>query len=172
LVDAIREMSSANGPGHETLQFGVSPRGRLVTRVLIAVVALVTLWLAAATAFLAKGPFDLRVLLVVAFMLITVVVVVGLERRMVRSTVTADPSGLRIDNGLGTHFVAWSDVEGFVADLNRPFLVDVERTDGPPIPMAGIRPTPFGKQRGPVWDSIHQLETYRRRMIPNPSEER
>ena len=158
-------MSSTSGAGHETLQFGVSPRARLVARILIAVVALASLWIAVAAALLAAGPYDLRVLPVVAFTLIAVVVVVGMERRMVRSTVMADPSGLRIDNGLGTHFVAWSDVEGFVADRNRPFLVNVERTGGPPIPMAGIRPTPFGR-RSPDWDSIRQLETYRRRMIP------
>jgi hypothetical protein len=85
-----------------------------------------------------------------------------LDRRILRVSVTAKPSGLYIYNGLRTHVVTWPEVEGFESS-SRPYLMAVRRTHGRPIPMAGITPGLFGNLV-PQTESMQELEAYWRRM--------
>jgi hypothetical protein len=82
-----------------------------------------------------------------------------LERRLVRATVTATPQGLYVFNGLRRHFVPWSEVAGFEPS-SRAFLFAVKRTNGRPLPMAGLTPGSFGR-RGPQLESLERLKEYR-----------
>jgi Bacterial PH domain len=122
-----------------TLRFGT----KLVLRVYVAVNAAVAVLVDVA---LVAGPninTVVRVLSFVAWTIIGGLLVVWLDRCVVRVSVTAKPSGLYIYNGLRTHVVTWAEVEGFEAS-SRPYLMAVKRTHGRPIPMAGITPGLFG----------------------------
>jgi hypothetical protein len=104
-----------------------------------------------------------RIIAVGALTSIGVLTVVWAERRMVKATVKATPSGLYIDNGFRKYIVRWSEVVAFENSW-RPFQVAVKRTHGRPISMASITPGWFGKltpQRG----KVQELEAYWQRMI-------
>jgi hypothetical protein len=87
---------------------------------------------------------------------------IWLERRGIRAYVVASPVGIYVFNGLRTHFVPWSEVEGF-EDSSRPFLLAIRRSKGRPLPMAGLTPGSFGN-RVPQAESLEQLEGYWRRV--------
>jgi hypothetical protein len=146
-----------------TLRFGIRPRAKIISRIFIIVYAAILLLIDVAVVV---GP-DLNLAARIALFITSTVVGSALigwcERRMVRASVTANPSGLYIYNGLGTHVVTWPEVKGF-EDSSRPFLMAVKRAHGRPIPMAGITPELFGN-RGPQRDSMQELEAYWRRMV-------
>jgi hypothetical protein len=84
-----------------------------------------------------------RIALIGAVAFVMVPVLVWSWRRMIGSSVIADRDGLRIYNGLATHVVLWSEVEGF-GDSSRPFLLAVRRHEQRPITMCGLTPGAFG----------------------------
>jgi hypothetical protein len=82
----------------------------------------------------------------VGFMTTTTILLpfsVYMTRRLLRAYVIGDGSGLRIYNGIRTHVIPWSEVEGFVGS-SRPFLMAVKRTHGRALTMTGITPGPLG----------------------------
>ncbi len=144
------------------MHFGVRPPARRIARIYIAVIAASFVVCDAMLIFAPRVDATPRLLLVLIQTVVGGLLVAFMERRMVRASVTANSSGLRIYNGLATHAVAWPEVEGF-EDSSRPFLMAVKRTHGRPIPMAGITPGLFGN-RGPQQESMRELETYWQRM--------
>lgn len=67
------------------------------------------------------------------------------KRRLLDSMVIAAPDALRVYNGLGTHVLPWSEIEGF-RPSSKPFLMAVQRTHGRPVTMAGLTPGMFGNR--------------------------
>jgi hypothetical protein len=103
-----------------------------------------------------------RVLMFVAATGVGTLQLIWLERRGIRACVVATPAGIRVFNGLRTHCVPWSEVEGF-EDSSRPFLLAIKRTKARALPMAGLTPGSFGN-RAPQTESLKQLEDYWRRV--------
>jgi hypothetical protein len=145
-----------------TLRFGIRPRARIISRIVIIVYAAVFLLIDVAVVVGPNLKLSVRIALFITSTVIGTALIGWCERRMVRASVTASPSGLFIYNGLGTHVVTWPEVKGF-EDSSRPFLMAVKRAHGRPIPMAGITPELFGN-RGPQRESMRELEAYWRRI--------
>jgi hypothetical protein len=159
LGDAAR----ADEPGRDVLQFGVRPGARLVSQILIIVSAASLILMDVALIVGTRGNPAVRIIDFIVVNIVGVPFVVWLKRRLLDATVRADPSGLYIFNGLGTHVVAWREVEGF-GPSSRPFLLAVKRTCGRPIPMAGITPETFGRREAQRED-MRELEEYWRRTV-------
>jgi hypothetical protein len=145
------------------LHFDIPPGQRLLGRVFIFGFA-ASLVLTTAIPILAPHASIVgRIVSVIAITSIGALTVVWLERRMVRSTVNATPSGLRIYNGIRTYVVRWHEVVAFERS-SRPFQMAVKRTHGRPISMAAITPGWFGNLR-PQLEKMQELEAYWRRMV-------
>jgi hypothetical protein len=149
--------------GHDTVRFEVRRGARVVVRTLMTVGACGYALLAVASIVGPGLSFFVRVLMFVGATGIGTLQLIWLERRGIRACVVATPAGIRVFNGLRTHFVPWSEVEGF-EDSSRPFLLAIKRTKARPLPMAGLTPGSFGN-RAPQAESLEQLEGYWRRVI-------
>jgi hypothetical protein len=79
----------------------------------------------------------------------------------------ADPAGIRVFNGLRTHFVPWDEVEGFEAS-SRPFLLAIKRSNGRPLAMAGLTPGSFGNV-APQTEDFERPEGYWHRVTGRKS---
>jgi hypothetical protein len=156
----------AIGPAHEygpdAVRFEVRRGARIVVRTLMLVGAC-GYALLAVVAIVGPGLSVLvRVLMFVVATSVGTLQLIWLERRGIRACVVATPGGIRVFNGLRTHFVPWTEVEGFEGS-SRPFLLAIRRTKGRPLPMAGLTPGSFGN-RAPQAESLEQLEGYWRRV--------
>lgn len=144
--------------GPDAVRFEVRRGARAVVRMLMAVSA----WgygVVAVAAVVGPGlSFFVRVLIFVVATGVGALQLIWLERRGIRACVVATPAGIRVFNGLRTHFVPWSEVEGF-ENSSRPFLLAIKRTKARPLPMAGLTPGSFGN-RAPQAESLEQLECY------------
>jgi hypothetical protein len=148
--------------GPDAVRFEVRRGARIVVRMLMAVSA----WgygVVAVAAVVGPGLSSfVRVLMFAVATGAGTLQLIWLERRGIRACVVATPTGIRVFNGLRTHFVPWSEVEGFESS-SRPFLLAIKRTKARPLPMAGLTPGSFGN-RTPQAESLEQLEGYRRRV--------
>lgn len=133
-----------------------------MVRMLMAVGACVYALLAVVAIVGPDLSFFARVLMFAAATGVGTLQLIWLERRGIRACVVATPDGIRVFNGLRTHFVPWPEVEGF-EDSSRPFLLAIKRTKARPLPMAGLTPGSFGN-RAPQTESLEQLEGYWRRV--------
>jgi hypothetical protein len=151
----------ADEGGPDAVKFEVRRGARIVVRMLMAV----SVWgygVVAVAAVVGPGlSFSVRVLMFAVATGVGALQLIWLERRGIRACVVATPGGISVFNGLRTHFVPWSEVEGF-EDSSRPFLLAIRRTKGRPLPMAGLTPGSFGN-RAPQAESLEQLEGYWRR---------
>lgn len=148
----------ADEDGPDAVRFGVRRGARVVVRTLMTVGACGYALLAVAAIVGPGLSFFVRVLMFAVATGVGTLQLVWLERRGIRACVVATPAGIRVFNGLRTHFVPWSEVEGF-EDSSRPFLLAIKRTKGRPLPMAGLTPGSFGN-RVPQTESLEQLEDY------------
>jgi Bacterial PH domain len=147
--------------GPDTVRFEIRDGAKRVTRMLM-VVGLGGYGLVAVAAIVGPGLSVLvRILIVGWAIMLGAAQILWLERRGIRAYVVATPSGIRVFNGLRTHFVRWTEVEGFEPS-SRPFLLAIKRTRGRPLPMAGLTPGSFGN-RAQQARSLEELEAYRRR---------
>lgn len=127
----------------ETLRFEIRPSARLVSRVLIFVMIGCLVLMDTAMVFAPDVETRLRIEYIVLATVGMVPYILYMERRLVRAFVLADAQGLHIYNGLRTHLIAWTDVEGFQGRRN-PFLVAVKRRGERPLVMTGVTPGLFG----------------------------
>jgi hypothetical protein len=159
-VLAIR---AADEGGPDTLKFEIRRGARIVMRMLMAL----TVWGYGVIAVAAVvGPslsFSVRGLMFAVATGACILQLIWLERWGINARVVATPRGISVFNGLRTYFVPWSEVEGF-EHSSRPFLLAIRRTNGRPLPMAGLTPGSFGN-RAPQAESLEQLEAYWRRRI-------
>lgn len=144
--------------GRPTLEFQIRRSGRVVARVL-QVTCVFGYGLIDVAALIGPG---LEVLPRVGFVVVATIggllQFIFLERRLVRAKVTATPEGLYVFNGFRRHFVPWAEVEGF-EHSSRPFLLAIKRSNGTPLPMAGLTPGSFGR-RGPQKEDLESLKRY------------
>jgi hypothetical protein len=148
----------ADEDGPDTVRFEVRRGARFVVWALMVMCLLGYAGLAVAAVV---GPGLSAFVRVLTFAMVTAIgtsQLIWLERRGLRASVVATPAGIRVFNGLRTHSVPWSEVEGF-EDSSRPFLLAIKRANGGPLPMAGLTPGSFGN-RAPQFASLERLESY------------
>lgn len=162
---------SPSGDDSESLRFSIRPGSLIVRRIYI--VAMAAVVIAVDLAVVVSPPsvsVVTRAIIVVLWTGGGAVLIVWLERCMVRPTVVARADGLYIFNGMREHYVPWAEVEGFEYSA-RPFLMAVKRHHGEPIAMAAITPGVFGK-RAQQREEMTELESYWRRVQLGERDER
>jgi hypothetical protein len=163
-------MPTKNDLGPVELHFDIPSGQRLLGRFFIFVFAACLVMTTTIPILAPHASIVGRIVSVIAITSIGALTVVWLERRMVRSTVNATPSGLCIYNGIRTYVVRWPEVVAFERS-SRPFQMAVKRTHGRPISMAAITPGWFGNLKL-QFEKMQELEAYWRRMVEKELEPR